>query len=87
MMNSKKGYGMQQDARFLTSAADAVAGLRRRYGLFTIHVLMVLTVVLLLTLVLAAAEAVLPADRSLSALEASSPVLGAENSFPHPPPR
>ena len=48
---------------------------------------MVLTVVLLLTLVLAAAEAVLPADRSLSALEASSPVLGAANSFPHPPPR
>jgi hypothetical protein len=74
---------MQQDVRFLTSAADAVAGLRRRYGLFTIHVLMVLTVILLLTLVLAAAEAVLPHDSSLSALEAGSPAVNGSNNSPH----
>jgi hypothetical protein len=78
---------MQQGARFPTSAANSIAGLRRRYGLFTIHVLMVLTVILLLTLVLAAAEAVLPVDRSLSALEASSPTLGEANGSPYMSPR
>jgi hypothetical protein len=78
---------MHQDARFSPSAAGSVAGPRRRYGLFTMHVLMVLTVVLLLTLVLAAAEAVLPADRRLSALEAGAPALGQANSIASPLPR
>jgi hypothetical protein len=73
---------MQQNARFPTAAkGGCIVGLRRRYGLFAIHVLMAMTTVVLLTLVLAAAEARLYASRSLSGAKSDGLSFRGANSL------